>query len=125
MNIISKANLIQKESQIDLFQRSFIFLFHPNYEIRKEIINFGIELIKNLPNNLIYSYLRDDIKKFNNFPFLNISVDIIKNISEKFIHRDEFILYKKFIDWEIDENNLKILPHLVDRIEGDKINDKN
>ena len=125
MNIISKANLIQKESQIDLFQRSFIFLFHPNYEIRKEIINFGIELIKNLPNNLIYSYLRDDIKKFNDFPFLNISVDIIKNISEKFIHRDEFILYKKFIDWEIDENNLKILPHLVDRIEGDKINDKN
>lgn len=125
MNIISKANLIQKKSQIDLFQRSFIFLFHPNYEIRKEIINFGIELIKNLPNNLIYSYLRDDIKKFNNFPFLNISVDIIKNISEKFIHRDEFILYKKFIDWEIDENNLKILPHLVDRIEGDKINDKN
>ena len=69
--------------------------------------------------------MRDDIKKFNNFPFLNISVDIIKNISEKFIHRDEFILYKKFIDWEIDENNLKILPHLVDRIEGDKINDKN
>ena len=125
MNIISKANLIQKKTQIDLFQRSFIFLFHPNYEIRKEIINFGIELIKNLPNNLIYSYLRDDIKKFNNFPFLNISVDIIKNISEKFIHRDEFILYKKFIDWEIDENNLKILPHLVDRIEGDKINDKN
>ena len=125
MNIISKANLIQKKSQIDLFQRSFIFLFHPNYEIRKEIINFGIELIKNLPNNLIYSYLRDDIKKFNNFPFLNISVDIIKNISEKFIHRDEFILYKKFIDWEIDENNLKILPHLVDRIEGDKIKDKN
>ena len=125
MNIISKANLIQKKTQIDLFQRSFIFLFHPNYEIRKEIINFGIELIKNLPNNLIYSYLRDDIKKFNQFPFLNISVDIIKNISEKFIHRDEFILYKKFIDWEIDENNLKILPHLVDRIEGDKINDKN
>ena len=115
MNTISKANLIQKKSKIDLFQKSFIFLFHPNFEIRKEMIDFGVELIKNLPNKLIYSYLRDDIKKFNHFPFLNISIDIIKNISEKFIHRDEFILYKKYIDWDFDENNLKILPHLVNQ----------
>ena len=120
MNIISKANLIQKKSQIDLFHKSFIFLFHPNFEIRKEIIDFGVELINNLPNNLIYSYLRDDIKKFNHFPFLNISIDIIKNISEKFIHRDEFILYEKYIDWKIDENNLKILTDLVNQIKDFK-----
>ena len=103
-----------------MFHKSFIFLFHPNFEIRKEIIDFGVELINNLPNNLIYSYLRDDIKKFNHFPFLNISIDIIKNISEKFIHRDEFILYEKYIDWKIDENNLKILTDLVNQIKDFK-----
>ena len=115
MNLISKADLISKKDQIELFHKTFIFLLHPNFQIRKEIVEFGIGLVKKIPSHLIYCFLRENIKKIYDFPVLIISSDEIKKICERFIHRDEFIFYEKNINYQIEEKKIKILKQLVNQ----------
>ena len=59
-------------------------------------------------NNIIFSYLFKDIQKIYNNKFFIIDENLVENLSQKFIDRNNFNLFKNF-SYDFNEEQKNIL----------------
>ena len=95
-----------------LFQQFIKYLKHPNFQIRNEMKKLFFFLIKKCKiekkNNIIFSYLFKDIQKIHNNQFFIIDENLVENLSQKFIDRNNFNLFKNF-SYDFNEEQKNIL----------------
>ena len=110
--LISKLNLLNLEKILILFQQFIKYFKHPNFQIRNEIKKLFFFLIKKCKfekkNNIIFSYLFKDIQKIHNNQFFIIDENLVENLSQKFIDRNNFNLFKNF-SYDFNEEQKNIL----------------
>ena len=110
--LISKLNLLNLEKILILFQQFIKYFKHPNFQIRNEMKKLFFFLIKKCKfekkNNIIFSYLFKDIQKIHNNQFFIIGENLVENLSQKFIDRNNFNLFKNF-SYDFNEEQKNIL----------------
>ncbi len=110
--LISKLNLLNLEKILILFQQFIKYFKHPNFQIRNEMKKLFFFLIKKCKfekkNNIIFSYLFKDIQKIHNNQFFIIDENLVENLSQKFIDRNNFNLFKNF-SYDFNEEQKNIL----------------
>ena len=110
--LISKLNLLNLEKILILFQQFIKYFKHPNFQIRNEMKKLFFFLIKKCKfekkNNIIFSYLFKDIQKIHNNQFFIIDENLVENLNQKFIDRNNFNLFKYF-SYDFNEEQKNIL----------------
>ena len=110
--LISKLNLLNLEKILILFQQFIKYFKHPNFQIRNEMKKLFFFLIKKCKfekkNNIIFSYLFKDIQKIHNNQFFIIDENLVENLSQNFIDRNNFNLFKNF-SYDFNEEQKNIL----------------
>jgi hypothetical protein len=111
--LISKLNLLNLEKILILFQQFIKYLKHPNFQIRNEMKKLFFFLINKCKienkNNIIFSYLFKDIQKIYNNQFFIVDENLVENLINDFIDRNNFNLFKNSVDFNENQNILNLL----------------
>ena len=111
--LISKLNLLNLEKILILFQQFIKYLKHPNFQIRNEMKKLFFFLINKCKienkNNIIFSYLFKDIQKIYNNQFFIVDENLVENLINDFIDRNNFNLFKNSVDFNENQNVLNLL----------------
>ena len=98
--LISNLKLFDLEKILTLFQQYIKYLKHPNFQIRFEMKKLFYFLIKKCEkekkNNYIFSYLFKDIQKIYDNNFFIIDKNLVENLSNNFMDRNNFNLFKYY-----------------------------
>lgn len=111
---ICKLNLFGMEKILFLFKQFVKYLKHPNFQIRLEMKKLFFFLIKKCEiekkNNVIFSFLFEDIQKIHNENFFVIDKNLVENLTNNFVDRNNFNLFKNYsYDFNERKNILNLL----------------